>query len=177
MEENETSRPSAWLLAATVLAVGAMAWVGTGCADVAQARAMAYAGDSPESVARAALAALEEKSEADLKRLLLTREEHRELLWPQLPERNTFPFEYIRELTMRDTRKAIDRALRVWGGTDFEFLRLEFTEEPEVYEDFTVHTGARVWVRRPSDGKEGYIEFLDGLVEWNGRWKAFNYRD
>lgn len=177
MEGRDRNGTSPWIAAATLLAAGATAWFGTGCADVVQARAMAHAEGSPEAVARAALDALEDSSEAGLNRLLLTREEHRTLLWPQLPERNTFPFDYIRELTMRDTREAIDRGLRSWGGADFELLRVEFTEEPERYEGFTIHTGARVRVRRASDGREGYIEFLDGLVEWNGRWKAFNYRE
>lgn len=160
---------AALLAALTVLAAA-------GCSDVVRARGMARAEESPEAVARAVLEAIEERSERRLRRLLVTREEHRELLWPHLPERSTLPFGYVRELNTRDTQEGIDAALRKWAGAELELLRVEFTREPERYEDFTLHEGARVWVRRASDGERGYIDTLDVLVEWNGRWKPFNYR-
>lgn len=165
------------LVMIATLAVGAAALVGAGCADVAQARAMAHARESPEAVARAVLDAIERRDEVELRRLLVTREEHRELLWPHLPERETLPFEYVRELNMHNTTEGIDEALRTYGGDELEFVRIEFRGEPEHYESFTVHRGARVWVRRASDGEEGYIETLDVLVEWSGRWKPMNYAE
>lgn len=165
------------LLAALIVAAAPL-WAGlSGCADVVQAEAMAGARESPESVARAVLDAIERGSERRLERLLVTREEHRRLLWPELPERNTFPFEYVRLLNVHDTREGIEKALREYGGSDLELLRVEFRKEPERYEDFVLHKGARVWVRRASDGRVGYIETLDVLVEWNGRWKPLNYAE
>lgn len=164
-------------LAAALLAVAASAPVVAGCADVVQARGMERARESPEAVAREVLDAIERKSERGLRRLLVTREEHRNLLWPHLPERQTLPFEYVRGLNMHNTTEGIDEALRTYGGDNLEFVRIEFRREPERYESFTLHRGARVWVRRASDGTEGYIETLDVLVEWNGRWKPMNYAE
>lgn len=164
-------------VAATILAVGGAFLAGAGCADVVQARAMAHARESPEEVARAVLDAIERRDEAKLRRLLVTRDEHRNLLWPHLPERKTLPFGYVRQLNMHNTTEGIDQALRIYGGAEFELIRVEFQREPEHYGDFTLHKGARVWVRRASDGEKGYIEILDVLVEWNGRWKPFNYRE
>lgn len=177
MESTEPSGDSPRALVAAILAVGASVLVGVGCADVVQARAMARARESPEAVARAVLDAIEHENGRKLERLLVTREEHRALLWPHLPERKTLPFSYVRKLNRHDTREGIDAALRKYGGDELEFLRIEFLEQPERYEDFTLHRGARVWVRRASDGEKGYVGTLDVLVEWNGRWKPMNYAE
>ncbi len=168
---------SALLVLAALLAIAVTGLAGAGCADVARARGMARAKESPEAVARAVLDAIERRSERKLGQLLVTRDEHRDLLWPHLPERGTLPFEYVRKLNRHNTSEGIDAALRKYGGAELELIRVEFRREPEQYEDFTLHRGARVWVRRASDGEEGYIETLDVLVEWNGRWKPFNYRE
>lgn len=170
--EGRASRP-----AAAVLAVAVIALAGAGCADVVQARGMARAKESPEAVARAVLDAIERKSARGMRQLLVTRDEHRAFLWPHLPERGTLPFGYVRKLNRHNTEEGIDKALRKWGGAELELVRVEFLREAEQYDDFTLHRGARVWVRRASDGELGYIETLDVLVEWNGRWKPFNYRE
>ena len=174
-EERRLASPP--VVAATLLAVAVTALAGAGCSDVARARGMARAKESPEAVARAVLDAIERRSERGLRKLLVTREEHRALLWPHLPERGTLPFGYVRKLNRHNTTEGVDAALRKYGGAELNLIRVEFHREPEHYEDFTLHRGARVWVRRSSDGEEGYIETLDVLVEWNGRWKPFNYRE
>lgn len=163
--------------AATLMAVAVTAWAGAGCADVARARALAHAKESPEAVARAVLEAIEHENERKLESLLVSREEHHALLWPHLPERNTLSFGYVRKLNRHNTEEGIDAALRKWGGAELELVRVEFRREPEHYENFTLHRGARVWVRRSSDGEEGYVDTLDVLVEWNGRWKPMNYAE
>lgn len=172
--EGSASRP---VVAAAILAAVVAALAGSGCADVVQARGMARARESPEAVARAVLDAIERRSERGMRKLLITRDEHRALLWPHLPERGTLPFGYVHELNRHNTGEGIDSALRKWGGAELELIRVEFLREPEHYENFTLHRGARVWVRRASDGEKGYMETLDVLVEWNGRWKPFNYRE
>lgn len=178
MERTEwTGIPPTAAAAAAILAVGGAAFAAAGCADVVQARGMARAEESPEAVARAVLEAIENDSERQMENLPVTREEHRELLWPQLPERKTWPFDYVRKLNEHNTREGIDDALRSWGGSELELLRVEFRRESEHYDGFTIHKGARVWVRRPSDGETGYIETLEVLVEWNGRWKPMNYAE
>lgn len=177
MESTDTDRSGAspLVLATTLVALAATARAAAVCAGAARARALAYAKESPEAVARAVLEAIEHGSERKLESLLVTREEHRALLWPHLPERKSLPFGYVRKLNRHNTREGIDAALRKWGGAELELVGVEFTREPERYDSFTLHKGARVWVRRASDGEEGYIDVLDVLVEWNGRWKPMNY--
>lgn len=160
-----------------LLGIAATAWAGSGCSDVVQARGLAYAQESPEAAVREVLSAIEADSERGLRQLLVTREEHETLLWPHLPERNTLSFGYVRKLNRHNTGEAITSALRKWGGAELELIRVEFTREPERYEEFTLHRGTRVWVRRASDGEVGYIDVLDVLVEWNGRWKPMNYAE
>jgi hypothetical protein len=128
-----------------------------------------------EALCTAVLEALEREDRDALWALMVTREEHETLLWDQLPSRNYFSFEYVRDLNERNSRKALENALRRWGGADFEFVSLEFTEPAEEYEDFTLYLGAELTVRRISDGEEGILPILDVLVEYGGRWKLLNY--
>ena len=177
LRRDERRSVSPPVIAAMLIAVAVTGPAAAGCADVARARGMARAKESPAAVARAVLDAIERRSERGLRKLLVTRDEHRDLLWPHLPERGTLPFGYVRKLNRHNTTEGIDAALRTYGGAELELIRVEFQREPEHYDDFTLHKGARVWVRRASDGEKGYIEILDVLVEWNGRWKPFNYRE
>lgn len=163
--------------AATLMVVAVTAWAGAGCGDVAQARALVHARESPEAVARAVLDGIENQNERKLESLLVTREEHRALLWPHLPERETLPFDYVRKLNRHNSREGLEAALRKWGGAELELVQTEFTREPEHYDNFTLHRGTRVWVRRASDGEEGFIDTLDVLLEWNGGWKPMNYAE
>jgi hypothetical protein len=107
--------------------------------------------------------------------LMVTREEHETLLWEQLPESNHLPFSYARDLNERNSGKAITAALDRYGGTEFEFISVEFMGEPEVYEGFTLHFGAVLTARRVSDGVEGTLPIFDVVLEYGGRWKLMNY--
>jgi hypothetical protein len=130
---------------------------------------------SPEAVAEAVLAALADSSRDALEALLVTRDEHRDLLWPQLPERRDIEFEVARELNMRNTRKALSQMLTAFGGERFELVQLDLTDDAEPYDGFTIHYVRRFAVRRVSDGQEGTLPILDVLVERKGRWKPMNY--
>jgi hypothetical protein len=130
---------------------------------------------SPEALAEAVLQALEDEDRDALMALMVTRQEHQNLLWDQLPESNHLPFDYARELNERNTGKAITAALDNYSGTEFEFISIEFTGESEVYEGFTLHFGAVLTVRRASDGVEGTLPILDVVLEYGGRWKLMNY--
>lgn len=132
---------------------------------------------SADALGRAVVAAVESRDREALEGFLVSREEHRELLWDQLPESDDLPFDYARSLNMHNTQKGLDRAFRDHAGSELEFLRLEFTEPDEVYENFKLHFGARLWVRRVSDGEEGYLPILDVVLEYGGRWKPMNYSE
>lgn len=162
------------LLAAAFVVLAAL--VLPACRGLEARSGLTNARRSPDAVARAVLEALEARDRAALEGLLLTREEHRDLLWEKLPESNTWPFEYARWLTEHNTRKALTRALERYGGRSFELLEVEFEEEPEVYEDFTLHPGTILWVEE-GGGNTGRLELLDVLVERKGGWKPMDYEE
>lgn len=130
---------------------------------------------SADDLARAVVAALEAEDTTALEELWVTEAEYRTLLWDELPESQHLEFEFVWDLNRRNSRDGMSRALSRFGGEDFEFLRIEFTEEPEVYETFTLHRGTELWVRRVSDGEEGVLPVLDVVLERDGRWKLMNY--
>lgn len=130
---------------------------------------------SQEALGRAVLEALEADDRAAMEALVVTREEHRELLWPQLPERTYLTFERSWFHTARNTRRALDRAMSRYGGRAFELVSLEFTDEPEVYEGFTIHRGAELLGRHEGTGQVGEIPILRVILEKEGHWKLIHY--
>ena len=110
-----------------------------------------------------------------LEGMLLTRDEHRTLVWDSLPEKNYFSFDYVRLLNEKNSKKAITRALERYGGQDLELVGIEYEKGAETYGDVTLHRGAKIRVRRASDGEEGEIALVDVLFERNGGWKLMNY--
>lgn len=139
--------------------------------------ALGHSRSTPEELARAVLAGLEVRDRAALEALLVTREEHRGLLWDDLAEPTYMSFEIARELNERNTREGLARALDRYGGQTFAVLEIEFTDPPEVYETFTLHFGTRLRVRLTSDGREGELPILDVVLERNGRWKLMNFEE
>ncbi|MCL7972446.1 MAG: DUF2950 domain-containing protein [marine benthic group bacterium] len=146
------------------------------CGEDLQARSgLAGAFPSPEAATQAALDALGAGDREAMEALLLTREEHRNLIWDQLPEREYFSFDYVRFLNEKNSGKALSQALGRYRGSELELLSLSFEKESETYSDFVLHRGAKLTVRRPSDGREGELQLVDVFVERNGGWKIMNY--
>jgi hypothetical protein len=153
-------------------ALVALAIFSAGCG-----RGLSNSYDSPEALARAVLDALESKDRVALEALWVTRAEHRELLWDQLPESKSLPFEYARRINEINSRKGIENAIHRYGGQRFELISIEFSRPAEKYDGFTVHFGTRLRVRRAKDGREGELPILDVVLEHHGRWKLMNFED
>jgi hypothetical protein len=132
---------------------------------------------SAEALVEAAILAVSREDRPALEALLVTREEHRELLWDALPESAHLSFEYARWLNEHNTGKAISRALERFGGEEFRLASLEFTKKTETYDGFTLHRGARLSVVRGSDEAEGELVLLDVLVERPEGWKLLDYEE
>ena len=130
---------------------------------------------SAESLAKAVLGALEHEDREAMLALMVTSEEHLDLLWEHLPESNHLPFDYARQLNEHNSGKAVTAAIANYGGNRFELVSIEFTGEPEEYDGFTLHFGAVLKVRRVSDRAEGALPILDVILEYGGRWKLMNY--
>lgn len=146
------------------------------CAEDLEAQSgLTGAFPSAEAATQAALDALATGDGDALEGLLLTREEHRDLIWDQLPEREYFSFDYVRFLNEKNSGKAINQAVSRYRGSELEVLSITFEKDAETYSDFTLHRGAKLMVRRPSDGREGELKLVDVFVERNGGWKLMNY--
>lgn len=136
---------------------------------------LTHAYRSPEAMGRAVLQALEAEDRVALEGLLVTRQEHRDVLWDQLPESNYMEFGEARSLNERNTDEAIRDALRKYGGRSFELVEIGFTDEAEVYDGFTLHRGARMRVREEASGEVGRLPVLNVVLERDGLWKPMHY--
>ena len=132
---------------------------------------------SPSALGRAVLEALAAADRDALRALRVSREEWLELFWPELPESDNTPFDFVWQMKDDNSRRAEGAVLLEFGGQAFEFVDLKFTEAPEVYSGFTVHLGAQLWARRLSDGQEGVLPILSVVVERQGLWKLSNLVD
>ena len=79
---------------------------------------------SAEALVEAALEAVAREDRAAMESLLVTRDEHRDLLWDALPESEHLSFEYARWLNEHNTGKAIQRALERFGGQAVSYTHL-----------------------------------------------------
>ncbi len=156
---------------ALLLLVSALA----ACSDLAEASPLANAYKSPEALADAALAALAERDDVALRELMITREEYETLLWPSMPDREHMPFDFVWSVTGPRSRKARGEALDRFGGLPMELVSIELGDEVERYDDFALHKGATMKVRRGDTGEEGRLPMIDVLVELGGGWKFMNY--
>lgn len=136
---------------------------------------LTHAHRSPEAMARAVLAGVAASDREALERLLVTREEHRDLLWERLPESGYMTLADARSLSERNTDEALRDLLRTHGGTSFEVVEISFTGEPEVYDGFTLHRGARLQVREEESGRVGTLPVLNVVLEKGGLWKPMHY--
>lgn len=124
---------------------------------------------------RAVLAGVAANDREALELLLVTREEHRELLWEQLPESGYMTFGDARSLSERNTDEALRDLLRTHGGASFELVEISFTGEPEVYDGFTLHRGVRLRVREEESGRVGTLPVFNVVLERGGLWKPMHY--
>jgi len=146
-------------------------------AGASSAPVMEGAYPSAEALIEAALDAVAREDTAKMKSLLVTRDEHHDLLWPSLPESGDLSFEYARWLNEHNTGKAMRRALERFGGQKFRLERIEYTRGTETYPGFTLHMGATLTVVREADGAEGELTLVDVLVERPEGWKLFDYEE
>ena len=146
-----------------------------GCADLSARTSLVNASTDEEALTEAVLGALSDRDEAALRGFLVTREEYETLLWPKLPDGEYTPFDFIWQLTANNNRKGLRQVATEYGGMHLDLVSVTFTEEPEVYDSFTLHLGAEVVVRNRETGEEGILPSFDVFVEYGGGWKLMNF--
>ena len=130
---------------------------------------------SAEALVAVALDALEASDRESLKNLLVTREEYEAALWPQMPDREYTPFDFVWSLNETNSRKGLRQLLDRFGGDRLEVVSIRFSEEAESYANFRLHPGAEVVVRRAGTGETGTLSSLDVFIEHASGWKLLNY--
>lgn len=146
-----------------------------GCRDADARSPLANAERSEGALVEAVLGALADKDRVALQGFLLSRAEYETFLWPELPDSEHTPFEFVWSLNEVNSRKGLNQLLSTWGGMTLELVSVNFTEEPEVHDSFTLHPGVEVTVRRADTGEEGILPSFDVFVEYGGSWKLLNY--
>jgi hypothetical protein len=137
----------------------------------------AYA--TPEALAEVALAAVAAQDDATLAALMIERDEYETLLWPEMPDGEYTPFEFVWSQTLPPSRSARTNVQRAYEGVELELVSIDLGPEDDIerYPSFTLYRDARMTVRRRDTGEEGVLPLMDALVEMGGGWKFMNYRD
>jgi hypothetical protein len=156
------------------LSVAAALVLGSGCVGGESSRLTNMRG-SPTELVQSVLDAVEAKDEEALRGFLVSREEYETWLWPEMPDQEYTPFDFVWSINNTNNRKGLRQFLGEFGGLDLEVVSVTFDEDSEVYESFSLHPGANVVVRRNDSGQEGSLSSFDVLVEYGDGWKLMNY--
>jgi len=131
---------------------------------------------SSEVLAHAVLDALALNDRAALERLVLSEQEFRDHVWPQLPasrpERN-LPFSYVWGDLRQKSSASLVKVLAEHGGRRYEFAGVEFDDTSD-YSTFRVHREATFRVR-DAQGEEKTVRVCGSMIEKDGAWKVFSY--
>ena len=156
-------------------ACGCLALALSSCQNAAALSPLEGGATSERELIEAVLDAVAESDGDRMASFLVTRSEYETLLWPEMPDKELTPFEFIWGMTYPRTRKGHRQALDRYGGLDLSFVEVRYERKPEHYPSFTLHKGATVIVRRSDTRETGEIPIFDVLVEHSGIWKLLNY--
>lgn len=138
---------------------------------------LAHAAASNEELARAVLAALEQRDFETLRSLALGEREFRDHVWPDLPaarpERN-LPFSFVWGDLHQKSEAALATLLRTHGGRHYRLERIEFLDGTTQYKTYVVHRKSQLTVRTV-DGGEQRLQLFGSVLAKDGRVKVFSY--
>jgi len=166
--EARTRRKRAFVALSLMFAVLA-------CSEAWARSPLEHAERSEAALAEAVLEALSRRDTVALQGFLVSRGEYEGLLWPEMPDKEYTPFDFVWSLNQANTRKGLGQLLNVYGGLKLEVVSVRFTEAPETYGSFRLHQGVEVTVRQKETGDVGILGSFDVLVEYGGAWKLLNY--
>lgn len=142
-------------------------------------RSLGEGARSAEDLALWILDALAAADREQLKALLITPEEFREILWPEFPESRPITRLEARDAWFfleRTSLAGINQALNLVGGTPLELERITYEVGFAPYTNFALYHGARIHARRPG-GEPIVLDFADSFVECRGVWRVYTYKD
>ena len=157
-------------LAAALLVLGT-----AGCRGASGRSVMEHARNNEEALGEAVLEALAQRDRVALQGVLVSREEYQKLLWPEMPDKQYTPFDFVWSLNEANNRKGLRQLFERYGGVEFELVSVDWTEPPEDYATFRLYPGAQVTARRLDSGEKGVLPSFEVFVEYAGGWKLLNY--
>jgi hypothetical protein len=138
--------------------------------------ALANTRSSPDELARAVLAALQQRDRAALDALALNEQEFRDHVWPELPaarpERN-LPFSYVWGDLHQKSNLGLASTMGTYGGRRFQLLSVAFSRESR-YPTYVVHHESTVRVKG-DDGALDDLRVCGSMLAKDGAWKVFSY--
>jgi hypothetical protein len=123
------------------------------------------------------LEALERRDRVALQAVVVSQQEFRDHVWPDLPsarpERN-LPFSYVWGDLNQKSEAALAATLQRLGGQHFTLADVRFLGDTTQYGSYRVHRETAILVR-DANGSESELRLFGSTLEKSGRFKVFSY--
>ncbi len=131
---------------------------------------------SKERLIKRALSAIEDRDALALKKIMITEQDFRNYIWPELPaKKNNAPYDYIWSQMAMKSGLGIENIMNTLGGIKMTFRDCAFEDSMESYSGFTIYSGAIVRVEGQQD-LERKLRVFGSIVERAGEFKILSYR-
>jgi hypothetical protein len=138
---------------------------------------LAHSQSSSSALASAVLDAIERQDETLLRDLVLSEQEFRDHVWPDLPaaqpERN-LPISYVWGDLRQKSQAGLASILAKHGGHRYELVGVRFDGASTRYTTCEVHRDTVLTVRDET-GTPLDLKLFGSSVEQDGRWKVFSF--
>ncbi len=140
--------------------------------------ALSFSSSSSEKLAKRVLKAVYEKDRKTLDEIKISRDEFKNILWPELPigkiEDWQEHFDYVWGQHKTKSDYSLLSTLERFGGKKYSLKAIRFRKPLKEYETCRIHVDARLLVA-DSKGKESELNLFGSIVELNGGYKILSY--
>lgn len=146
--------------------------------DTVRARTFGAVFASPEALLDTLIHALEKRDTLTLQKLLVSKKEYRQWLWPEYPASwpvLNMPVEFAWGNLQAKTFRGLRYMIRTYGGQPLAYVSHSF-EKKDPYQTFTIHERPHVVVA-DTTGKEIELKEIGSIVEMNGSYKLISFRE
>ena len=139
--------------------------------------------ESVEELLRTALRGFEEQDTALLQRLLVTKSEYLEIIYPELgkhwPSARDMREEvqsFFWQNQYNSSMAGLLRRLKNFKERRLALIAFEFSDGVETYPSYKLHTGTRLQIRTETGDTISFTA-IGSIVEKDNRYKLLSYRD
>ncbi len=132
---------------------------------------------SAPALAQRVLAALERRDVTALREVVLSEQEFREQVWPELPAarpERKLPFSYVWGELRQKSEAALAATLTAQGGQRYELVAVRFLGDTTHFQTYLVHRKTELIVQ-DATGTEMQLRLFGSVLEKDGRFKVFSY--